>query len=76
LVLTTDAPGGAKELIDYGNAGLLIPMGDRATLTKTLRDVLVNPDIYQPYRPKGQARAQSLDYLGVCQKYLDFARSL
>ncbi|MDB9493414.1 glycosyltransferase [Spirulina major CS-329] len=76
LVLTTDAPGGAKELIDYGEAGLLVPMGNQAALTKTLRDVLVNPDIYQPYRPKGQARAQALDYLGVCRQYLDFARSL
>lgn len=72
--IVTDAPGGMKDIVDYGNYGALVPTGDPEALAKGILQILTQPDLKQHYREQAKLRSQDFDYLTISKQYLDFCQ--
>ncbi|MGA7931965.1 MAG: glycosyltransferase, partial [Kovacikia sp.] len=75
-VLVTDAPGGMKDIIEYGQYGLLVPTNNPETLAQGLLQLLTNPQLKQHYREQAKQRSQDFHYLNISQQYLDFYQTV
>jgi len=42
LIVSTECPTGPKEILDYGNAGVLVPVGDERTMADGINYILDN----------------------------------
>ncbi|XHX79783.1 MAG: glycosyltransferase [Stenomitos frigidus ULC029] len=75
-VLVTDAPGGMKDIVEYGQHGMLVPAGDPTALAQGLLQLLNNPELKQHYREQAKLRSQDFHYLKTSQQYLDFCQAV
>lgn len=75
-VVVTDAPGGMKDIVDYGKYGLLVPTDNPDELAKGLLQILSNPELKQHYREQARQRSQDFHYLNTSQQYIDFCQTL
>jgi len=75
-VVVTDAPGGMKDIIEYGKHGLLVPTGNADALAQGLLQMLSQPDVKQHYQAQARRRSQDFDYLNTSQQYLDFCQAV
>jgi glycosyltransferase involved in cell wall biosynthesis len=75
-VIVTDAPGGMKEVIDYGKCGRMVPTGDPDALAKEILLLLSQPELKQYYRSQAQQRAGDFHYLHTAQQYIDLCQSV
>ncbi len=75
-VVVTDAPGGMKDIIEYGNYGVLVPTGNPESLAQGLLQILTNAELKQHYQEKAQQRSQDFHYLHTSQQYLDFGQAV
>lgn len=53
-VVSTDCPGGPAEILDGGNYGCLVPVGDEAALSSAMLNTLARP--FDPQKLKKRAR--------------------
>lgn len=75
-VIVTDAPGGMKDIVDYGKYGRTVPTGNPDALAKGLLQILTQPDIKQYYRERAKQRSQDFHYLNISKQYFDFCLSV
>ena len=75
-VIVTDAPGGMKDIIDYGRYGLMVPNGDTEALTSGIMQILTQPDLKQHYRQQAKQRSEDFHYLRIATQYFDLCQSL
>jgi glycosyltransferase involved in cell wall biosynthesis len=75
-VIVTDAPGGMKDIIDYGKYGMMLPMGDPDVLAEGMLQILTQSDLKQHYREQAKQRSQDFHYLNTSRQYLDFCQSV
>ena len=65
--MSTDCPGGPREILGSGRYGRLVPVGDPAALARGLEDALDSP----PDPATLQRRAQDFSIERIAQAYLD-----
>jgi glycosyltransferase involved in cell wall biosynthesis len=75
-VVVTDAPGGMKDIIEYGKSGVLVASGDADALAKGILQILTQPELKQHYRERARERSQAFHYRNTSQQYLDFCQSI
>jgi glycosyltransferase involved in cell wall biosynthesis len=75
-VVVTDAPGGMKEVIDYGKYGRMVTNGDPDALAREILLLLSQPDLRQHYRQQAKIRSEDFHYLKTAQQYVDLCQSV
>jgi glycosyltransferase involved in cell wall biosynthesis len=73
-VIVTDAPGGMKDIIDYGKYGMMVPTGNSDALAKGMLQILTQSDLKQHYRKQAKQRSEDFHYLNISQQYLNFCQ--
>lgn len=71
-VVSTDCPGGPRELLEDGRLGPLVPVGDADGLAEAILDTLDSP----PPAPALRARASKYGVAASADRYLDLCDSL
>jgi len=75
-VVVTDAPGGMKDIVEYGTSGLLVAAGNPDALAAGLLQVLTQPALKRHCREQARTRSQAFHYRNTSQQYLDFCQSV
>lgn len=75
-VVVTDAPGGMKDIVEYGKSGLMVPAGKPEALAEGILKILTQPELQQQYREQAKQRSQNFHYLHISQQYFDFFQSV
>ncbi|MBW4474804.1 MAG: glycosyltransferase [Stenomitos rutilans HA7619-LM2] len=71
-VVVTDAPGGMKDIVEYGKAGLMVQNGKSEALAEGILKILMQPELKQHYQEQAKQRSQAFDYLSTSRQYLEF----
>jgi glycosyltransferase involved in cell wall biosynthesis len=71
-IVSTDCPSGPSELLDGGNYGRLVPVGNEAALAKAILETLDSP--HEPRRRQRRAEEFSIDK--IADKYLRFLQEV
>ncbi|MBE9228390.1 glycosyltransferase [Phormidium sp. LEGE 05292] len=74
--VVTDAPGGMKDIVEYGKYGVLVKAGDPDALATGILQLLTQPELKQHYREMAKVRSQDFHYLNASKQYLDFCQSV
>lgn len=75
-VISTDCPcGGPRELIEHGKNGLLIPVDDKETLVKELREVLKNTEYRRSLGEEAAKIQEKLNPTVVNKMWKDYITS-
>ncbi len=69
-VISTDCPWGPKEIIEHGQSGYLVPLGDEATLTKRILSVLEQDPPTDSLVENAKGAIQKFDLPNVIEKFL------
>lgn len=75
-VIVTDAPGGMKDIVDYGEYGMMVPTNDTDALAKGMRQILTQPELKEHFRQQSKLRSKDFHYLNISKQYLDFCQSI
>ncbi len=75
-VVVTDAPGGMKDIVEFGKSGVLVQAGDPDALAAGILQVLAHPEQKQHYRDQARQRSQDFHYLNASRQYLDFCQAV
>jgi glycosyltransferase involved in cell wall biosynthesis len=65
--VSTDCPGGSKEILENGKYGKLVPVGDHEAIAKAIIDTLKNP----PPKELLQERGKMFSVEAAVNKYLE-----
>ena len=60
-VVATDCPSGPAEVLDYGNAGILVPVGDAAALAEAIAKVAGSSALRSQMGGQALRRAATFD---------------
>ena len=71
-VVVTDAPGGMKDVVEYGKSGIMVPAGKPEALVEGILKILTQPELKYHYQEQAKQRAQDFHYLNISQQYLNF----
>lgn len=71
-VIVNDAPGGAKDLVERGKYGMMVPVGDDGALAEAIIQMLTQPNLKEYYQEQARIRAHDFHYLEISKQYLDF----
>jgi glycosyltransferase involved in cell wall biosynthesis len=75
-VITTDCPGGGKEMVEHGRSGFVVPEEDVEALKSAMIKLAMNPELRAQLAVQAVQRAQHYDYKTVTKEYISFAKSL
>lgn len=75
-VVVTDAPGGMKDIVEYGKSGVMVKAGDPDALATGILQLLTQPELQQHYRERAKVRSQDFHYLNSSNQYLEFYKSI
>lgn len=76
-VISTDCPcGGPKSVIQNGQNGLLIPVGDTEALEEALRHILENPELEERLGREAAKLAEELSPKKVCRQWQEQIESM
>lgn len=75
-VIVTDAPGGMKDIVEYGRYGMLVPTNDTDALTQGMLEILTKPELKEHFREQSKLRSLDFQYLNISKQYLDFCQSI
>ena len=68
----TDCPaGGARETIENGVNGLLVPVGDRKALANAMRSVLEDPSFADSLGKQGVTLREKISVSAVMKQWMD-----
>lgn len=70
-VISTDCPGGPREILRDGRAGLLVPPGDERALAQALRRIATDPALRSSLSSAGRRRAADFSPSTVARIWLD-----
>lgn len=69
----TDCPvGGARETIQNGTNGLLVPVGDRDAMVAAMRKILLDRDFAETISRNGCALRQTLSAQAIAEKWYEY----
>lgn len=71
-VCTDCPPGGARETIDHGINGLLVPVGDRVAMAEAIRGVLRDPSFAQKLSHEGVGLREKISVSAITQQWVAF----
>jgi glycosyltransferase involved in cell wall biosynthesis len=73
-VVSSDCPGGPREILEGGRYGLLFPVGDSEAMAERIIELVEDPALYERLRRTGLERAAqfSVDIIG--EQYLEALR--
>ncbi|MFO8071809.1 MAG: glycosyltransferase, partial [Polyangia bacterium] len=71
-VVSSDCPGGPREILEDGRCGVLVPPGDAGWLADELDRLLGDAGERQRLAELGARRAEDFDVAIVASHYLDF----
>ena len=72
-VVATRCPGGAREMIEHGVNGLLVPQDDSAALSAALLRLLGDSDLARTLASNARIAATQYDHRRVASRYADVA---
>jgi glycosyltransferase involved in cell wall biosynthesis len=72
-VIVNDAPGGSKDIIGYGQFGMLTPAGNTDALAEAIIRLLTNIDLRKYYQQKAKQGVKMFDYCEISKQYLEFS---
>ncbi|MDX2230099.1 MAG: glycosyltransferase [Leptolyngbyaceae cyanobacterium bins.349] len=75
-VVVTDAPGGMKDIVEYGKSGMIVPAGQPESLAEGIVKMLTQPELNHHYREQAKQRSQDFHYRNISQQYIDFCHSV
>ncbi len=75
-VITTDCPGGAKEMIEHGKSGVIVPTDDTKALKDAILDVLKNPAYRERLSEHAYRKSLNYDCNIIAPRYIDFAKAV
>ncbi|MBA3923695.1 MAG: glycosyltransferase, partial [Nostocaceae cyanobacterium] len=75
-VIVNDAPGGSKDIVEYGKYGIMIPYQDINALTEAIIKLLTNAELKKHYQQQALNRSEDFQYLNISKQYLDFSNSI
>jgi glycosyltransferase involved in cell wall biosynthesis len=75
-IIVNDAPGGSKDVVDYGKFGMMVPNEDVDALAAGIVQILSDSHLQQHYQQQAKQRSQDFHYLKVSKQYLEFYESL
>ncbi len=75
-VIVNDAPGGAKDLVEYGKYGIMVPTNNDKAFAEAIIRVLSNNNLKRYYQEQARIRSQELQYLNISKQYLAFYKSV
>lgn len=70
-VISTDCPGGPREILRDGTAGLLVPAGDERALAEAMRRIAGDPSLQRTLALAGTERAKDFTPSVVGRAWLD-----
>ena len=71
--ICTDCPaGGARETIQNGINGLLVPVGDRKALADAMRKILREPDFAKKLSLNGRKLRDDISVAVIAEKWIDY----
>ena len=71
-ICTDCPPGGARETIDHGINGLLVPVRDRNALAQAMRNVLSDPKLSQSLSAEGIKLREKISVSAIAHKWCAF----
>lgn len=71
-VSTDCSPGGARELIENEENGLLVPCNDATALADAMEKVLVNEELARTFSINGKKIADRMESRKIAEKWLEF----
>jgi glycosyltransferase involved in cell wall biosynthesis len=75
-VIVTDAPGGMKDIVEYGKYGMMVKTNNTDALAQSMVEMLTKPELKEHFRHQSKLRSQEFHYLNISKQYLDFCRSI
>lgn len=75
-VITTDCPGGGKEMVENGKSGLVVPTDDVGALREAILILLKDSELRTKLAAFACQRSENYCHRIVAQDYVAFARSL
>lgn len=73
-VVSTDCPGGPREILEGGKHGFLVPMFDHVRVAEAVQALVTDPSVYADYKARALARAEAFDVGRVADQYLRLLR--
>ncbi|MCJ7622077.1 MAG: glycosyltransferase [Anaerolineaceae bacterium] len=71
-VISTNCPGGSKEILADGVYGVLVPVGDENAIAEAIKKILINP----PDTKEARKRANDFDLEKVIGNYIDLIHEI
>lgn len=68
-IVSTDCPSGPREVLNHGELGLLVPMGDRASLAQQLLALLKDEERRQQLSSAARKHIQAFDTPFIVEQY-------
>lgn len=69
-VISTDCPGGPREILQGGDAGLLVPVGDVQKLAQSIIEILTDSQLRNRYAEKSIRRVRDFDIERIADQYI------
>ncbi len=69
-VVSTDCPGGPREILEGGKHGFLVPIRDHVAIADAVESLATDPAVYADYKKRALERAESFDVASVAERYL------
>jgi glycosyltransferase involved in cell wall biosynthesis len=60
-VVSTDCKGGPREILEDGESGLLVPVGDHESMARAMLRLVEDPDLYRRMSERATRRASDFD---------------
>ena len=71
--ICTDCPvGGARETIEHGFNGMLVPVNDRNAMAKAMKEVLSNDELMDTLSKNGYLLREKINVTAITEKWLSF----
>jgi glycosyltransferase involved in cell wall biosynthesis len=75
-VISTDCPGGPRDILLDGRAGVLVPSGDEHALAAAMRRVATEQELQVTLGAAGRARAEDFSPAAVATVWLDLLETV
>ena len=70
-IVSTDCPSGPSEILNKGEYGILVPVGDSEAIARAALGVLQNKTLSEKMKTSGYQRAADFDVSEIGPKYVD-----
>jgi glycosyltransferase involved in cell wall biosynthesis len=75
-VVSTDCKGGPREILEDGDSGLLVPVGDHESMARAMLRLVEDPDLYRQMSERATKRASDFDLPQTGGRILEILSSI